>query len=139
MKPAPFKREVCPSLDEVSRAVDVLTRQQVSVYQALYAEGLAEPGNRGVFRVRRAVYDETRPTTLISVAPSAEGEEAYAFLTNTPDGVLAKANLILHAIREGREKIHKLACCPLAKPRGCVCFASFNCPLHGQQCHGSHD
>jgi hypothetical protein len=32
-----------------------------------------------------------------------------------------------------------MACCRKARRRFCVCFASFDCPVHGKTCIGSHD
>lgn len=31
------------------------------------------------------------------------------------------------------------ACCELARRRSCVCVESTSCPVHGDQCRGSHD
>lgn len=36
-------------------------------------------------------------------------------------------------------KVHPLACCWRAVRQDCVCSDSFKCPVHGQQCHGTHD
>jgi hypothetical protein len=34
---------------------------------------------------------------------------------------------------------HHLACCVKAKRVFCVCIVSFECPVHGSRCYGTHD
>lgn len=34
---------------------------------------------------------------------------------------------------------HYGRCCDLAIVHPCVCSVSWNCPVHGRHCHGSHD
>ena len=38
-----------------------------------------------------------------------------------------------------KEYRNRYACCDQAVPVNCVCVASFQCPVHGRRCHGSHD
>lgn len=53
--------------------------------------------------------------------------------------ILEKCKLILCAHKEEKQKIHPKACCGLASVRLCVCEISFECPLHGVKCYGTHD
>ena len=138
MKPAPFTRTPCPTDEAVMQAISVLSNQAVSIYQELYAEGLTEPGGGGKFRVSRHI-NAGFLTVLLDVSLNAANSDCYTFTTKTPDGVLDKAHLVMEAYAAKRERCHALACCPLAVRRSCVCTASFDCPLHGHICHGSHN
>lgn len=52
------------------------------------------------------------------------------------EDVLVKVKLMM----EGLDKpTPQYACCGLAVPRHCVCIASFECPIHGDNCTGGHD
>lgn len=129
----------CPSDDEISDAISVLSQQTLHFYQLLHFKGLSSPyGNP--FKVERVIRSGNEPTTIIQISPS--GHEEYAFNVYNGDDdkmVLEKVKLIQDALQSGKERIDKMACCPLAKPRNCVCVASFECPIHGNMCIGSHD
>lgn len=138
----------CPSRDEIGAAALVLSRFKVSIYQPLYANGFVEPGNQGgKFYVNYSV--DHIGCIEVSVSPTwyrmkSDGQDAaaaqcYTFNTLTPDGVLEKVKLIEAAIIERKVRVDRRACCPLAVITACVCTISFGCPVHGSQCHGTHD
>ena len=128
----------CPSDDEISNAISVLSQQTLHFYQLLYFKGLSSPyGNP--FKVERHIVSSGL-TTIIKILPN--GHEEYAFYVRNSDDdetVLKKVKLIQDALESGKEKIDGMACCPLAERRNCVCVASFECPIHGNMCVGSHD
>lgn len=126
----------CPAEDAVSQACRVLHDQQLSIYQVLYVDGLTSPGSQGgQFRLRRSV----EYLACVEIIPSGENHRHYGFFARSPEGVKDKVLFIAEAIKLGKMKVHSRACCPLALIRGCVCDISFDCPVHGVQCHGTHD
>ena len=129
----------CPSPEAISKAIDILSNQLLHFYQLLYFKGLTNPyGNP--FNVERATYQETNPTTNICIYPA--GHKEFAFYVHDKEDdekVLKNVKLIQDALQSGKPKIDGMACCSLAERRQCVCVASFECPIHGNMCIGSHD
>ena len=127
-----------PSQDAISKAVEILSDQELHYYQLLFFNGLSNT-NGTPFSVERKTYGKglNHITTAIHIFPIVHPE--YGFCVNgdmTDEQVLKNAQDLL-------DNIHKLplahSCCPLAVVRQCVCYASFDCPIHGKRCVGSHD
>lgn len=125
----------CPDKQKIANAIKVLGDQRVSIYQELYANGLASPGNHGPFAL-------SRKQTVVGEGFHIEIKHVvsgFSFTSMFPEGVVDKANQIMEAVKSGKKKVHSKACCPLAEINPCVCEISFKCPIHGGSCHGSHD
>lgn len=56
-----------------------------------------------------------------------------------PDELLSMAKLLQEGWNSGKRRPKGRACCLLAERRSCVCEESWSCPVHGNQCHGTHD
>jgi hypothetical protein len=153
-----------PSDEEISKAFEVLSAQETHWYQLLYFNGLTSPGGNPVV-VERGYWTagSTRNVqSVINIYPNPslkliqdkvplllhpDAREAQALIIakglgftirhdDTDEGVLEKVEMMM----EGLDKpVREYACCGLAEPRNCVCVASFECPLHGTRCTGSHD
>lgn len=123
----------------LSKAWKILNQQHLSVYQRLYAVGLtcAAPYGQGFpFVVERD------PQAMMTIRVYPYGYESYGFWVRTAaevETVVAKAESLFQALTQGKERVHALACCPLATYNNCVCHVSFRCDIHGFQCHGTHD
>lgn len=135
-----------PAKAELSSALEVISQQELAVYQRLYREGLTSPGPYGKpFSVQRSQAHSgciEVSATWIDNDPSENAEVKFLVLPDATDlgkDVLKKACLLFRAINEGRKRIHILACCLVATFRPCVCLVSFSCEIHGETCHGSHD
>lgn len=128
----------CPPKEAIDQALKTLRDQEVNIFQMLYFNGLARPGNQGgKYKLGRS-FTNGMVTSAIRVCNSQHPQ--FYFLARNSDEVMDKVVLIEKAIQEGKtEKIDRRACCPLAETRSCVCLISFTCPIHGTQCHGSHD
>ncbi len=126
-----------PPEPELSKALRVLNDQRLSIYQILYADGLAEPGTAGgQFAIDREVSGGAGMSLWLTITHRKSG---ISFKAKSPEKVLDNARLILNAVEMKATKCHYKACCPLATIRNCVCEVSFSCPIHGSNCHGSHD
>lgn len=123
----------CPSESELQIAQTILHDQFISIYQTLYYQNLTGPGDSGEFRLVRL---QDSPLTFHISHYKYPG---FYFRTKTPTNVLSSCNLILAAIKSGKLEKPPHSCCPLASSQPCVCSASFNCPIHGSMCYGSHD
>ena len=132
----------CPSQEEISDALLVLSKQEMSVYQTLYREWLADPYGRPL-HVRRS--DAAACIDVYTKYFDGEQEQEISFRVTKPEAeeggldVIAKARLVVEAVDSGKKKSDSRMCCPLAEYRPCVCEVSFTCPLHGTHCIGSHD
>jgi hypothetical protein len=130
-----------PSRDAIDAAYRVYADLKMHYYQLLYFQQprLTAPGaNSRPFDVR---LDPERLLTVQFAVPEAA---EYGFFINDfrperDEEVLRKCRLVVKALRDKPEKVHQLACCGLARHRPCVCYASFDCEIHGQKCVGSHD
>lgn len=154
----------CPSSDKVSAAFDVLTQQALHWYQLLYFKGLTTPGGNPIM-VERGYWESAgclHPQTVINIYPSpdlpairdmvpslihvdAKAHQAKEIAKrmgftirydDTDETVLKKVKMMMGGLGK---PVRQWACCSLAKPRNCVCVASFECPLHGDRCVGSHE
>lgn len=138
VNPITIKQQI-PKYNDICNALDVLRDQKLAIYQELYEYGFTQPGtNGGEFRLERSV-NSGFTTVFINIIPNNLNYVSYTFSTKDTEGLLEKILLIKESINDNRSKVHSLACCPLAKIRSCGCAVSFDCPLHGAQCHGSHD
>lgn len=127
-----------PSVDEISAALKVLNNYWLHYYQLLYFEQpkLTAPGSGRPFNLR------IDPERLGCIRVSFVDDTSYDFHINSSEAdqdLLAKCRLVLDAHKAKKTKVDRLACCPLATFRNCVCNVSFNCPVHGQKCVGTHD
>lgn len=148
--------------DELEAAWRKLSDFRLHFYQLLYfdrsviAAGLTTPGHPGSpFDVEFANNNGMIPTLRIKLTggwvykdSDIEGLQfpiRYSQFKTKEDQdrvdaeVIQKCKLIHETAREGKKKIDRQACCILAELRGCVCYISFSCPLHGTKCVGSHD
>lgn len=154
----------CPSNDEVSAAFDVLSQQALHWYQLLYFKGLTSPSGNPVV-VERGYWEThgcLHPQSVIMVYPNPslppiwnkvpmlvhydakisqakEIAKRYGFAIrhdDTDETVLKKVKLMMDGLGK---PVMEYACCSLAERRNCVCVASFECPIHGNSCVGSHD
>lgn len=130
----------CPTNAEVSAAVQTLNDFSLRVYQILYFNKppLAQPGNNGLYKVDVKI-NAGHITTRLQITRTAFPDYSFSIRADQLYIILTNIELIEEAIANGKAKIHYLACCPLAEFSPCVCVASFRCPVHGSQCHGSHD
>ena len=130
----------CPSREEVSKAVGVLWDQQLHYYQLLYFKGLTDPYGIPYKVSRDSICESNNPTDCLNISRQNHPEYTFFVPNGTKDEYIMKnIELIENAIKKGLKKEHNLACCPLAKQVQCVCVASFDCPIHGRFCIGSHD
>ena len=137
------KKEIpvpCPSYNEISGAVDILSDQLLHVYQVLYFQKpkLTDPlGNPLKVKRYLTTGGHASITNIIEISNPRQPELNFDCMGNEPDEeIIKKAKLCLEG--EGKVK-EQYACCPLAKRVSCVCIASFECPLHRGTCVGSHD
>lgn len=129
----------CPPMEAVIAAQRVLNDHALAVYQILYANGLALPGDGGQFVISRDSPLKGGSVGNFVRVSLARDNSGYSFLVRTPEEAFEKAGWVLAAVEAKKQKVGFRACCPLAEHTPCVCVESFKCPLHGGQCHGSHD
>jgi hypothetical protein len=143
----------CPSSRELHEAADLLGKVKLHFYQLLYFQQpqLTSPGSpAGPFEVRMHPEHSACVQFLFRGGyyfPKPEhGDYSFHITPNKLDDiektdaeVLEKCRMIFEAARAKKEIIDKAVCCPLAEYRDCVCRVSVSCPLHGQQCWGTHD
>lgn len=127
-----------PPMEKIMAATSVLQDQVLAVYQRLYKVGLTSPGKGGwPFEARISVEH------LACIEIVNKIEPKFNFLLGPHDdieSVVPKCEAIFASINGGETGLAgSKACCSLAKTRFCVCDASFECPVHGITCHGSHD
>lgn len=138
-----------PTAGDLARASEVLRAYQLHFYQLLWFQDpkLTTPGHPGSpfdvdFHPVHRLCIQFKVTTLHG------RDKGYDFIVNSgvldhleesDKIILSKCQLILESVRDGKEKIHRRACCPVAIFRGCVCEVSFDCVIHGTMCIGSHD
>lgn len=120
----------CPSEAELDHAWGILHAQESAIYRTLLDARLAGLGKP---------YSVTRENTNTVLTIERQDHPEFTFVASSPDGLLEKIGLIEEAIKSGRQKDHHLDCCPLARNVFCVCSHSYDCPLHGRRCFGSHD
>lgn len=129
----------CPTKEEIFKAVRILGDQFLHVYQVLHFNDPPLTNPHGFpLSVKRKVTSVV--TTVIEVSNPKYIKNGLYFYTNGQEPneeILEKAKMLIEG--EKLEKPHTLACCPFAKKVFCVCRASFECKLHGNSCHGSHD
>lgn len=99
---------------------------------------LSSPGFKGTFSVSRDLSTHGSLFVKITHAPMKHiGIEPVTFSVFDPSEVLAKVKIVLSGLRN--KSLGGRACCRYASVRNCICDISFSCPLHGSECHGSHD
>lgn|SRR5574343_61768 len=137
MKVKPKRKPVeLPSSEDVWKAVELLRNQVLHYYQILLYEGLSEPNGYPITVERKE--SVLGPTTRVVMYPKHKPELSYTFNeTDSDEDVINKARFLLDGLT--KKKIHPKACCGYAKFRNCVCEVSFECPLHGTRCVGTHD
>lgn len=135
----------CPSRNEISEALNVLRNQHLHIYQTLFFQKppLTQPGNGGIFGIERM---ETSGFLTVLIKVYHQRYPSFWFTVLDNAGMLDKIKLIQEYIAkcqnakiDPENKLSDRACCPLAEHTPCVCIESFQCPLHGNSCHGSHD
>lgn len=137
-KPKPFKHVECPTSEEISNATSVLGDFVLSLWQELYSQGLSLPGNGGHFSVELATYNG-KPCDFLWIKPTNPIFAHYAFVACNLEQLKEKIKLVMDGIKNDAVKKNSSYCCPLAEHRFCVCTISWDCPLHGTQCVGTHD
>lgn len=129
----------CPSQDEIWSAIEILDDQWLHFYQLLYFKGLTNPGGYPFTVERHFSSGTNRLTAGIDIYPKDHPEFKFTVFEHLQDAeVELNLQLIQEAIQANKPKL-EYACCPLATPRQCVCMASFECPIHGNTCVGTHD
>lgn len=119
-----------PTNEDVYKALEVLGAQQLHVTAEVRKANMP-------FDVKRVVTNG-QVTALLKLVH--RNHPSYWFCAKSKEGLAEKLKLIQDNIAAGKTECdHKDACCPLAEHRSCVCRASFDCPIHGVTCHGSHE
>jgi hypothetical protein len=128
-----------PSKEAISAAVEAFQQWELHYYQLLWFHNpvFTKPGQWAApFKVRQS------KEHIRCIQVEFPANQDYNFLV-TPDMLdaefMAKCELIWSSHNEQRVKKQNLYCCPLATGRNCVCVCSFECPIHGVRCIGSHD
>lgn len=133
-----MKIQECPSWEEVTKAVEVLNKQFLHVYQLLFSEGLTNPYHYAKLKVGRKFVSNT--TTVLIEVYVPDRENGLHFSTRVTDEsdeeILRKARMLVDG--RGMKKLPH-ACCPYAERISCVCLASFSCQIHGETHVGTHD
>ncbi len=129
-----------PSVADITKALKVLSDQQLHVYQLLYfneprlssPEGLPLKVSRGTSILGPGAW-------LDIVNPKNQRLNFRVFPGTGDENVLHLARLSLVSSDAPMPGNVIRPCCPLATPINCVCFSSFVCPLHGETHIGTHD
>ncbi len=133
------KPQSCPNKEDIWRSIEILDDQWLHFYQLLYLKQLTNPYGAPFTVERHASSGSSHLTTGIDIYPKDHPEFKFTVFCDDDDKmVLKNLKLIQEAIRNDKKTL-EYACCPLATPRQCVCVASFECPIHGNTCVGSHD
>lgn len=138
---SPSPVEQGPTQKEFDAACDVINKYCLRLYQLLWAAKLTEPGRANTKYKWDTGIGET-PCCGIGHWLEAKGPDGVGVVSvrgKTPEEVYTKIVMIEAGKKEGRKRVSHRACCILATRRDCVCLESFNCPVHGTQCHGTHD
>lgn len=133
------KPQACPDKEDIWKAIEILDDQWLHFYQLLFFKHLTNPYGYP-FTVERhpSLSGRGGLTTGIDIYPKEHPDFKFTVFDDKDDETVHKnIELIQNAI--GKEKVSEHACCPLATHRQCVCVASFECPIHGVTCIGSHD
>ena len=129
--------QACSSRQKILEAVNTLSNQQLHIYQVLYFKGLTSPGGRPL-EVKRHVPNPVIVSPLIEISyPPQTSLKFFCWGSESDEEILTKARMCIEGY--GKPKVDFRACCCYAKFRGCVCTVSFDCPLHGKTCFGTHD
>lgn len=75
----------------------------------------------------------------ITISASYRHDPRMTIYGRDPIKLFDQAMLLEQAHKDGKKYLSTRACCILAERRSCVCIESFNCPIHGVSCYGSHD
>lgn len=141
----------CPTKEEIANAIEIINDQSLHYYQLLYFNDFKKDKS-GYFPLNPLTSAEGIPLKItrysygiqctaflkISYVDYENSKGLYFFVNDESDDVvLEKARMLIEGAK--LEKVDRRACCVFAKKVFCVCEASFECPLHGRKCVGSHD
>lgn len=130
-----------PTEEEIVNAVRTLHNQWLHVYQLLlfHDPPLSNPSGWPL-RVER-IYSPFGITTSLRVSYGEYAEKLglqfVVWVGMEDEEILTKARMLIDG-KAMQMRDHR-ACCVYAQKVFCVCEASFECPLHGHMCIGSHD
>jgi hypothetical protein len=128
--------------DGFMKVCNQLNDALLGFYQIFYREKLTQPGSHGgPWKLSLSF-----PTGGLTIGYWVEASRKFPngdFIftrAKTPQKLLFNAKALDHAyLIANMKKFDPRVCCALAQRQNCVCSLSWECPIHGSQCIGSHD